>query len=191
MKVFLWVGHPRAESLSALMADAYEEGLRAEHDVRRLDLADMQFDPNLAEGYSAVQPLEPSLVAWQEHLKWCDHTVWFYPDWWGGMPAKMKGTLDRALLPGFGFRYHRRTPLWSKLLKGRTADIVITAGAPQILDDLINGAPIQKQVRNSVLDFVGIRTRAIIHLTAGRKPIPPRRLRKWQRRVAACAKSLG
>ncbi|MEM9840766.1 MAG: NAD(P)H-dependent oxidoreductase [Pseudomonadota bacterium] len=190
MRVFIWVGHPGQDSLSSVLADTFTEGLSEQTEVRRLDLASMQFDPNLSDGYNTIQPLEPDLVRWQRNMKWCQHMVWFYPDWWGGMPAKMKGVVDRALLPGFGFKYRQSTPLWRKLLRGRTADIVVTAGAPAWYDRLANGAPGRRQVARSILQFTGVETLRMLHFAPART-VSPRRLRAWKRKVSKLAQSIG
>lgn len=158
MKIFIWVGHPRETSLSHAMADAYERGAReAGAETRRMNLHDMQFDPDLTNGYHQRKDHEPCLTEWRENILWADHLCWAYPQWWGGMPAKMKGVLDRAFLPGFAMNYHTEDPWWDKLLTGRSADVIITADAPEFFDKLAYGAPAQRQVKKMVLEFSGIK----------------------------------
>ena len=38
-----------------------------------------------------------------EDLLWCDALIFVYPTWWYGLPAILKGWLDRVLLPGVAF----------------------------------------------------------------------------------------
>ena len=68
-------------------------------EVRKLVLAEMEFDLNLSAGYKGKQPLEPDLQEAQELIAWADHLVFVYPNWWGGMPALLKGFIDRVFLP--------------------------------------------------------------------------------------------
>jgi len=164
-KIFIWMAHPRADSLCAGLADAYHEGARAAGAaVRRLDLHAMRFDPDF-EGYGTPAPaLEPDLLAWQEGVAWADHLFVVHPYWWGAMPARAKAVLDRALLPGFGFRYRKGSVLWDKLLKGRTADVMITSDTPPWYDTLIYRKPGRRVIRNQVLGFCGIKTRRIVQV---------------------------
>jgi len=189
MRVFIWVGHPRSDSLSSALADAYQAGLADQHEVRRLDLSSMTFDPNLSNAYREEQALEEDLVQWQDSLKWCEHTAWFYPYWWGGTPAKMKGVLDRALLPGFGFKYHTNDPFWDKLLTGRTADVVINADTPAWYDRLLNSAPGRKQVERTVLNFTGIKARRIVHHGITKKA-SPKKIERWKKAAGKLAETL-
>ena len=100
------LGHPRRDSLCGALAGAYADGARAAgHEVRFLALGDLDFDPIRREGYGEAPPLEPDLVRAQHDISWCDHMAWAYPNWWGTMPALMKGFIDRVILPGFAFRY--------------------------------------------------------------------------------------
>ena len=157
-RIFVWVGHPRETSFSAALAERYIEGTRAAGaEIRRMDLHDMQFDPDLTNGYHQRKDLEPCLEDWRENILWADHLVWIYPQWWGGMPAKMKGVIDRAYLPGFAMAYHQDDPWWDRLLTGRSADVFITADAPEFFDKLVYAAPAQHQVKNLVLKFAGIK----------------------------------
>lgn len=157
-ELFLFVGHPRAASLSQALADAYEAGARsAGASVRRMDLSAMAFDPDLTEGYKARKTLEPDLEAWRAAVADARHLAMFYPQWWGGMPAKMKGVFDRAYLPGFAMRYHEKGPFWDRLLTGRSAEVFITADTPPWWDRWVYGRPAARQVERLVLNFAGIK----------------------------------
>jgi putative NADPH-quinone reductase len=35
--------------------------------------------------------------------------VFVYPTWWSGLPAVLKGWLERVMVPGVGFRFDERT----------------------------------------------------------------------------------
>ena len=157
-KLFIFVGHPRAQSLSHGMADAYQRGAESQGaEIRRMHLSDMQFDPDLTEGYHSRKTLEPCLETWRDNVLWSSHVCWAYPVWWGGMPAKMKGVIDRAFLPGFAMQYHENDPWWDKLLAGRSADLLLTSDAPAWFDQLLYGRPAKKQAAYSVLKFSGIK----------------------------------
>lgn len=178
-KIFLWVGHPRATSLSHAMADRYQQAAEAKGaEIRRMHLSDMDFDPDLTEGYTSRKTLEPCLEAWRENLTWCDHTCWAYPYWWGGMPAKMKGVIDRSFLPGFAMRYHDDGLFWDKLLKGRTADVMITSDSPAWFDSVMYRRPGKNQVKRLVLEFSGIKVRKVLQVGTV-KTAKPEKIQRW------------
>ena len=157
-RIFIWVGHPRATSLSHGMADAYQAAAEAGGaEVRRMHLSDMTFDPDLTEGYHSRKTLEPCLEAWRENIMWANHLVWAYPQWWGSMPAKMKGVIDRSFLPGFAMEYHEKGPWWDRLLAGRSADVFMTSDAPVFWDSFSYRRAAKHQVERTILNYAGVK----------------------------------
>lgn len=184
-KIFILLGHPDSgpEPLSRQLVDAYEAAARAAgHEVRRMNIFELSFDPVLHKGYRAIQELEPDLVQVQENMQWCEHFVLAYPNWWGSMPASLKGMWDRMFLPRFAFRMWKNRLGWDRLLKGRTARVIITCGNPVFLDHLAFG-DFSDTIKRSLLDFAGFRTR----ITAfGRSETASEQAKEgWKRKVAA------
>lgn len=178
-RIFIWVAHPKENSLCRGMADAYQTGVEAKGcEVRRIDLCDMRFDLN-TDGYGAdATPLEPDLIAWQEAVAWADHILIVHPYWWGAMPTKAKAVIDRALAPGFAFKYHRRGLGWDKLLTGKTADVVITSDTPPLLDTLLYWRPGRRVLINQILGFCGVKTRRALQFGSV-KTAAPEKIRAW------------
>ncbi len=168
-KIFIWVAHPKGSSLCGGLADAYQAGAeRAGADVRRMNLSEMAFDLNF-EGYKdpygeRQAALEPDLEQWQDSMRWADHVMVVHPYWWGGMPAKAKAVLDRALSPGFAFKYRRKSVLWDKLLTGRTGDVIITSDTPPWFDTLLYRKPGRRVMKNQVLGFCGIMVKKVLQV---------------------------
>ncbi|WP_237402726.1 NAD(P)H-dependent oxidoreductase [Rhodovulum sulfidophilum] len=80
------------------------------HELRITHLHDLDFDPDFGGGgYRAAKPLEPDLEAVMANMDWAEHVVLLSPMWWGGLPAKLKGLFDRALLPGSAFDTRAKT----------------------------------------------------------------------------------
>ena len=151
--------NPKPESLCRAMAERYAAKAREQREVRVLHLGELRFDPNLPQGYDSDQPLEPDLLAFQKHLSWAQHLVIVTPVWWGGIPAQLKGLFDRALLPGYAFRYLPVKMIPEKLLPGRTAEILVTLDTPPFWYRWVQGRPIHTQLQRTILSFVGIRNR--------------------------------
>jgi putative NADPH-quinone reductase len=128
-KIFILMGNPDMDSLTNKLADEYQSGaIMGGHEVRRLNLPEMRFDPILHRGYKAIQELEPDLKAFQENVRWCDHFVVLYPNWWCTMPALLKGLIDRAWIPGFAFHMVKGSSWrWTAQLKGKSARTFILA----------------------------------------------------------------
>jgi len=161
-RIFIWVAHPESGSLCEGLADTYQQAAeRKGAEVHRMDLSDMSFNSEGISSYIDKTPLEPDLKAWQEGISRADHLLIVHPYWWGAMPAKAKSVLDRALSPGFGFKFHKKGTGWDKLLKGKTADVMITSDTPPLLDVLIYRNPARRVIKNQVLGFCGIKTKKI------------------------------
>lgn len=161
-RIFIWVAHPESGSLCGGLADTYQQAAeRNGAEVNRIDLSDMSFNIEDISSYIDKTPLEPDLKAWQEGISHADHLLFVHPYWWGAMPAKAKSVLDRALTPGFGFKFHKKGPGWDKLLKGKTADVMITSDTPPLYDALIYRSPARRVIKNQVLEFCGIKTKKI------------------------------
>ncbi|KKC98880.1 NAD(P)H-dependent oxidoreductase [Photobacterium halotolerans] len=154
-KILLLNANPKAESFAKSLADTYDIEAREHASVRRLNLSEMHFNPSLDSGYDAVQPLEPCLSHFQESLQWAEHIVIVSPVWWGGLPAKFKGLIDRAILPGFAFQFEENNPYPVQLLQGKTARIILTMDAPAEM--LVEQAEaVLAQLDRFMLQFCGV-----------------------------------
>jgi putative NADPH-quinone reductase len=101
--------------------------------------------------------LETELILYEikKNLQWSNHFVCIYPTWWITFPAKLKGLFDRAILPGFGFHYHKTDSLWDRLLKGKSARLIATMDGPGFIYTLL-GSPGMRAIKYGVLEFCGI-----------------------------------
>jgi putative NADPH-quinone reductase len=177
-RIFIWVAHPKSGSLCESIADAYQDGaIQAGAEIRRMNLSDMTFDAAF-DGYTGAKDLEPDLQAWQDAISWADHLFFIHPYWWGAMPTRAKAVLDRALLPGFAYKYHSRGVKWDKLLAGKTADAIITSDTPPLIDTLIYRKPARRVLKNQVLGFCGVKVRKVLQFGSV-KMATPTKIDNW------------
>lgn len=157
-KILIINGHPNPDSFNYGIAAAYKQGaLTAGAEVKEIVVADLNFSPNLKFGYQKRTDLEPDLLDALEKIKWANHMVWIHPVWWGGLPAMLKGFIDRVFLPGFVFQYRENSVWWDKLLTGKSARIITTLDQPSWYYWLMFGRPSVNQLKKSTLEFCGVK----------------------------------
>ncbi|PZX18160.1 putative NADPH-quinone reductase [Breznakibacter xylanolyticus] len=178
-KIVIINGHPDKQSLCYTLAESYHRGaLSGGAQSQMLHLCEMTFNPVLQYGYRQRTPLEPDLENARRAIGEADHLVWIYPTWWGTFPALMKGFIDRIFLPGFAFRYRDNSPLWDKLLKGKTARLIVTMDSPRWYYWLVARQPGHHAMKKGLLEFSGIRPVRITTLSPVKSSTDTTR-RKW------------
>lgn len=183
------LGHPDRSSFCATLAEAYARSAsEAGHAVRLFRVGDMAFDPVLHHGYNKRQELEPALKELQEAITWSRHLVFVYPIWWGGIPAGLKGLIDRVFLPGYAFKYRKGSQLWDRLLSGRSAHIISTMDTPPWYFRFGYRMPGHHQMKKTILEFCGIRPVKISSFGPIRFATDRQRT-KWLQKVKEYAKS--
>lgn len=188
-KITIILGHPDAASYCGALADTYAQSARdAGHEVRLFRLGEITFDPVLHHGYNKRQELEPGLLDIREAITWANHLVFVYPIWWGSMPAILKGMFDRVFLPGYAFKYRENSPLWDRLLAGRSAHVITTMDTPPWYYRLIYTRPGHHQIRKTILEFCGIKPVRITSFGPVRYATPGKRER-WLQQVNRFARS--
>ncbi|MBA4851761.1 NAD(P)H-dependent oxidoreductase [Emticicia sp. BO119] len=157
-KVLLIQGHPDSESFNSALFDAYKKGLtQSGADVKEIIINELSFDPNLHFGYRKRTELEPDLVDSIEKIKWAEHLVFFYPVWWGSVPALLKGFLDRVFLPGLAFKKRENSLWWDKLLTGKTGHLISTLDQPAWFYWFYNRRPTYYAMKQMTLEFCGVK----------------------------------
>ncbi len=160
-KILVLDGHPGKSSLSRTFAQTYADAAIAQgHEVRMVHLSDLQFDHDFGQGnYEDYKPLEPVLEQVLQDFEWSDHLVLATPMWWGGLPAKLKGLIDRAFIPGRTFDTRNTTKIGfpAPMLTGRTARVILTSDTPGWFMRLIYRQALLRQLRDQILGFVGFK----------------------------------
>lgn len=143
MKALIIYAHPRKESFShALLKQVQhtlcEKGLEVE--VR--DLYQLNFQPVLAaedtihvEEGKFVRNQEifpPDVLVEQEKILESDLLIYVFPIWWNGMPAILKGYIDRVFQHGFAYSFESDEP--KKRFAGKKAIFLTPTGQPQAMD---------------------------------------------------------
>ncbi len=108
MRALVVYCHPKTDSFNAAVKDLVLAKLRAVGaEVRLADLYRCGFTPVLTdaewEGYLTCPTNADAVADDVADLRWCDTLIFVYPTWWYGLPAMLKGWLDRVMLPDVAF----------------------------------------------------------------------------------------
>lgn len=115
MLVAVVVAHPRSGSYCHWLAGRAIAGLQAAgHTVEVLDLYGDGFRVAMSAeeriAYHGEQPIcDPLVSRYAALVQRAEVLVFVYPTWWSGLPAILKGWLERVMLPGVAFRFDERT----------------------------------------------------------------------------------
>ncbi|MEL7429229.1 MAG: NAD(P)H-dependent oxidoreductase [Pseudomonadota bacterium] len=173
-RIFVLNGHPAESSLNRTLAETYATAASdAGHEVKLVHLHDLDFDPDYGfAGYKNQKPLEPQIEEVLGFMEWSEHMVLMTPMWWGGLPAKLKGLFDRALLPGrtFNTRETNWMGLPSPMLTGRTGRVFLTSDTPGWFMRWHYHNALLRQLKDQIFGFVGIRLSKIVHFSGASHP---------------------
>jgi putative NADPH-quinone reductase/1,4-dihydroxy-2-naphthoate octaprenyltransferase len=176
MNVLVINGHPRNDSLSESLVNAYIEGAKAAGvTVNYLKLAELSFNLHVITESPRDQHFENDITRAQQLVAAADHLVFVYPTWWGTMPALLKGFLDRVLTPGFAFEHIEGGTGYAPLLNGKSAQVITTMDSPKWVYRFIYRAPGHNAMRRATLEFCGIKPVRILSFSSVRKSTPAQR----------------
>ena len=147
MKALVIFCHPKPDSFNAAIRDVVVSKLEAKGaEIRIDDLYARGFDPVLTAGEldnyldadTNTRPVEKEV----SDIRWCDTLIFVYPTWWYGLPAMLKGWLDRALVPDVAFLMpdEMHKDIRSGLTHIQRLGVFTTCGASRWLTAFI-GAP--------------------------------------------------
>jgi len=156
MKVLIVFAHPEPKSFNGALKDTAVSTLKEQgHEVQVTDLYQLRWRPELGLEDFVGERLDPDfldLSAEQEHMfgastkpppdvyaeqqkvLWCDLIIFQYPMWWFGMPAILKGWVERVYAYGFAYgRGEHSDRHWGDrygqgLMAGKRAMLVVTTG---------------------------------------------------------------
>jgi len=158
-RILLIQGHPDkgAAHFGHALSKAYADGATGQgHDVRVLQLASLDFPLLRSQQDWEEGALPDVLLPAQQDIVWAQHIVLFFPLWLGGMPALLKGFLEQVMRPGFALSKVKGGALPDKLLRGRSARLVVTMGMPALVYRWYFRAHSVKALERNILGFVGI-----------------------------------
>jgi NAD(P)H dehydrogenase (quinone) len=177
MNAFIVYAHPEPKSFNGALLARGVETLRAcGHAVEVSDLYRMGFDPvSDRRNFSGVKDpgcfkqqqeeihasqtggFAPGLAAEMEKLRRCDLLILQCPLWWFGLPAILKGWVDRVFAMGFAYgmgQWYSRG-----VFSGKRALVCLTTGgpAPMYVPDGVNGdiEQILFPIQHGMLYFTG------------------------------------
>lgn len=189
-KILIINGHPDTKSFNYALSQAYLEGAQeTEAQISRINLAELNFNPNLQYGYRKRSELEADLLDAIQKIKEADHLVWIFPMWWYSMPALMKGFIDRTFLPGITFEPIEGKAFPKQLLKGKTARLIITADTPRWYDQLFMRSPAIRQFKKGTLEFCGIKPVKLTYIAVIKDSRPEFR-EKWLKKLRLLGENL-
>jgi len=130
MKNLIIYAHPNSGSLNHFFKQTILETLQESgEEIEVRDLYEINFNPVLSLNDMNGQRMgkvAPEIQTEQDFIAWADRIIFVYPIWWTGMPAIMKGYIDRVFSYGFAYRYDNGVQ--KGLLTGKKTVIVNSHG---------------------------------------------------------------
>jgi putative NADPH-quinone reductase len=126
------------------MRDAAIAGLQsAGHTVNVIDLAAEHFNPVMSTSeWNTYRQGNGDVPVGLERdvalVKSAEIIVFVYPTWWGGLPAQLKGWLERVMLPGTAFVFNENNKVRPGLKNIRRIHIASTFGSPWLYVRIVN-----------------------------------------------------
>ncbi|WP_046242868.1 NAD(P)H-dependent oxidoreductase [Hymenobacter terrenus] len=160
MNHLLVYAHPNANSFChAVLERIVQTSQELGHATEVRDLYALGFDPVHrgidAQSLQTGEPLAADVRTEQQHLVWADVITLVYPNWWNGMPALLKGYIDRVFTSGFAYTYDHNGLVG--LLKGKKALVFnSTGGGRELMEQIGQLHTFTKAVQVGILGFCGV-----------------------------------
>ncbi|MCY8216212.1 NAD(P)H-dependent oxidoreductase [Bacillus haynesii] len=184
MQTAVIYAHPNPNSFNGAILNQVIKALEdGKHSYDVIDLYIDRFDPVLLfdeKKRRSDMKHDPETAEYRRIVKNADHLIFIYPLWWGGMPAIMKGFIDRVFAAGEAYTYQGKLP--KGLLKARTASVYYTADAPSWYLRFWRRDADWVTVKDVMLKFCGVR-RVRRLLFAGVKDSSEEKRTQWLDRV--------
>ncbi|NBD25644.1 NAD(P)H-dependent oxidoreductase [Paenibacillus glycinis] len=159
MKHLIVYAHPEPESFNRAILETTIATLQQNgHEVIVRDLYSLNFQPVLKPEDTAAMRAgrtPQDIITEQEFIAQADAITFIYPIWWTGLPAILKGYVDRVY--AYGFAYSVGEEGIVKMLTGKQGFIINTHGTPKEIYDqmgMTDGLKITSDI--GIFDFVGI-----------------------------------
>ncbi len=151
----LITAHPAEDSLNSSLAQAWLHGAqRSGATVRHFDVNKLRFDPVLRGAYRERMVDEPDLAELRRSFEASSHVTWVFPTWWVGLPAMLKGLIDRLFLPGWAFKFEGKA-LPTGLMAGKSTRYVTTMDSPSLWYRLAHHDSLAGSFGRGTLSFCG------------------------------------
>ncbi len=167
MNIVVVLGHPSGDSYCAAIFDAIISALEAQsaHSVTAIRLADEKFATAMSSVERAAYETEAPLISDEtkrhaEILKQAEALIFVYPTWWSGLPAQLKGWLERVFVLGVAFRFNKNGKIRPNLQNVRHIIGVSTYGSPWRYVKLINDNG-RRTLARAIRMSTGLRTRTM------------------------------
>jgi NAD(P)H dehydrogenase (quinone) len=150
----------------------------------KLDLIDLykdEFDP-----VYSPEARDSKILEYQIKIRKADLIVIFHPIWWGGVPAVLKGFLDKVLVPGFAYRYNKNQI--QGLLEGKEAWVIAVSELPAWHQSFIFSNSLMHFWQRAVFDICQFKSKFI--LLGGLRTASQSKIDRWQRQMAGLAERL-
>ncbi|MFD9561789.1 NAD(P)H oxidoreductase [Streptomyces sp. NPDC059994] len=158
----LVLAHPRGDSLTAQIAHRARERLvDAGYTVDLLDLYAEDFDPRTGpedepDWADRDKEYSPEVRSHMDRIDTADTIVVVFPLWWFGLPAILKGWIDRVW--NYGFAYGRSRP---RLGTKRMLWLGLSSYPREQFAELGWDTLIERQLRVGVSEFCGIKDTSV------------------------------
>ncbi|MDR6463093.1 NAD(P)H-dependent oxidoreductase [Chryseobacterium sediminis] len=130
MRHLIIYAHPNENSLNHQLLNTVIETLESRNqEIVLRDLYAAGFDPVLSLADMQGQRMgkvADDIQVEQDYISWAEQITFIYPVWWTGLPAIMKGYIDRVFSYGFAYRYDQG--IQKGLLTGKKTVIINTHG---------------------------------------------------------------
>jgi putative NADPH-quinone reductase len=157
-RVLVVLAHPNEKSFNHAIANTAAAKLRENgHEVVFHDLYAEQFDPMLPTGeIPEGAPVSAEVEAHCKDLVQAEAIIIVHPNWWGQLPAILKGWVDRVFRPGVAYQPVPGEALAYGLLKTRVALVFTTSDTPNDRERELLGDPLQTIWKNCIFRFCGV-----------------------------------
>jgi putative NADPH-quinone reductase len=118
MNIVVVLGHPSADSYCAAIFERIILALESQstHNVTAIRLAEEKFATAMSTAervaYETSTPLiNDETKRHAEVLLQAEALIFVYPTWWSGLPAQLKGWLERVFVLGVAFRFNKNSKI--------------------------------------------------------------------------------
>jgi len=161
MKTVIVYAHPYNRSYNHAIFENITRALEEnQEEFEAIDLVADNFNPVMTSedlrGYNKGIANDELINEYQQKLNSADKLIFIFPIWWGGMPAIVKGFIDKVFLKDFAYKVESGKVIGLLSFLKKTFVITTSSKTSNVLKNSW-GDPIGTTLAKSTFDMVGIK----------------------------------